>query len=103
MAFTEDLSVFFDDDDFATSVSIMQVDGAGTLSVSGIWDDAYNEAPLGLAGMATSGPRLTCAAADVRGVDVDDVLTKDGTQYRISELQPDGTGVMVLTLKLLNP
>lgn len=100
MPFAEDLSLFFNADEFASLVSIAQQDGGTVISVSGIWDDGYRESVLGMAGMSTSDPRFTCATVDVDGVEVEDTLTKDGTQYVVAEIQPDGTGITTLMLRL---
>lgn len=93
MAFDEDLSAFFNTDDFAVTATW------NSRSVRGIFEDQYVESSLGLAGMATSGPRFTCAAADVSGIAVGNTFTVNSVAYTAAELQPDGTGLITIVLK----
>lgn len=91
MAFTEDVTEFFDQTDgFAVACT---VDGA---SVSGIFDNAYLQS-LGIT--AGTGPVLLLPAASVGSADQGDSITVAGTSYTITGLEPDGTGLVLLRLQ----
>lgn len=89
MAFTEDLTVFFDTDDFGI---------AGTVSgssVNGIFRHEYME----IMDVAGERPTFTCRTADVSAVAVGAAATINSTSYRVRIIQPDGTGVTRLILE----
>lgn len=93
MAFTEDLTQFFNEDDFAQ---------AGTLNgvaVLGIFDNSYLTGTVGPAGMASTGPMFILATADVPASPVGKTLITGGVTYTVAEHQPDGTGVSSLMLE----
>ncbi len=93
MAFTEDLSVFFNEDEFAVSATL---DGA---SVTGIFDNGYTLGTVGPTGMASSQPMFRLATASVPASPVGKSLVTGGTTYSVAEHQPDGTGVSTLMLE----
>lgn len=93
MAFTETLSPFFDADDFAESVVI---DG---VSVSAIFDNAWAQAGIGVAGAATADPVLTLPDASVPLEPEGKPVVVRGVAYRIVRVEPDGTGVSTLFLQ----
>lgn len=99
MAFAENLTVFFDTDEFAVSATYTPAGGAAA-TVNGIFDNGYDEPALGLAGIAARGPAFTCRAADVAANPEGDALVVNGTAYTIAVAEPDGTGVTVLRLKV---
>jgi hypothetical protein len=90
MAFTEDLSPFFDTDEFAVSAL-----WNGTTTVPVIFDNAYDEG----IGMAALLPIVTGKAADFPGVAAGQTLLINGVTYKIDTPQPDGTGLVTLILK----
>lgn len=94
MAFTEDMSDFFDLDGFAVAATYTPA-GGSALTVSGIPDDEYVDAQ----GVESSGPVFRCAADDVSGVAHGDALEISGTPYTVHGVQPDGTGEMLLILE----
>lgn len=89
MPFAEDLAPFFETAEFATAATL---DGA---SVAGIFDNAYIDS-LGLASRA---PMFTLPTASASTATQASVLILDGTSYRVTSVQPDGTGVTMLTLE----
>lgn len=93
MAFTEDLTVFFNaETGFAVSASF----GGGD-PFNGILSNDFVE----IHGLATTAPTFTCASADVVTLTVDGQITVDGTVYKCREKRPDETGsVTVLILEL---
>lgn len=89
MPFAEALSPFFNVAEFA---SLATLDGA---AVQGIFDNAYTEA----FGMASRAPMFTLPTASAASATQASVLVVDGTTYRVTSVQPDGTGVTVLMLE----
>lgn len=92
MAFTEDLTPFFDTDDFAVAATYN-----GSTTVNGIFDNGFASVGAG-PGVEGSLPSFTCRAADVSSAAHGDTLVISGTTYSVVGVHPDGTGVMVLAL-----
>lgn len=86
MAFTEHLPAYFVD--FGTTATYLAA------SVKGILDTPMAD-QFGILGTA---PRFICAAADVSGIAAGATLTIGGIGYTVSEVRPDGTGMMELVL-----
>ena len=89
MAFTEDLSVFFDTDEFADSVTYNGV------AIAGIFDNAYFEGQ----GIQSAQPVFTCPTASVPDAKHGDVLIRAGITYKVVGVEPDGTGITLLRLE----
>lgn len=87
--FTEDLTAFFAPAEFATTATL---DGA---SVAGIFDNAY----VDVLGIASRAPMFTLRSVDAAAATQASVLVVDGAAYRVTSVQPDGTGVTTLTLE----
>lgn len=99
MALTEDLSAFFDTDEFAE---------AGTITRPG--DDDFIRTAKPIIDRATEdvenqGSRVvanafiaTCKTADIDGVKPKDILTAGAIAYRIESVSHEGTGVSYLEL-----
>lgn len=80
--------------------AVINVQGVGTRTVTGIFDDPYLNAQLGEYEADTSAPRFTCKLSDVAGVGRGDYLTLDGTTYNImTDPQSDGAGMAILRLE----
>lgn len=86
--FAEDLSVFFDTDDFAVEVTL---DGT---SVNGIFGEESVEVNF----VQTTAPSFTYRHAD-KAVAIDSTLVNGATTYKVKNMQPDGTGLMLLILE----
>lgn len=78
----------------------------GSAEVAVISDSPYATASVGDFGMAASAPAITVAAADAASVKPGDLIKiaqpgAPGTyvDWRVAELQPDGTGLIVLILE----
>ena len=69
-----------------------RVDGA--LPINVIFEQNYTD-PLGV---ATLSPAALCKSADVPHASAGSSFTVEGTDYRITAIEPDGTGVTVLRL-----
>ncbi|MFB9149532.1 head-tail joining protein [Roseovarius ramblicola] len=94
----EDLTEFFDADEFAVEALIARQSG-GTLTVLGIFDAPYLNAQIGEYEIDTDQPRLLCRATALPGVLRGDTVTIDGTAYDVmTGPQPDGTGLATLAL-----
>lgn len=89
MAFQEDLSVFFDTDEFADAVTY---NGA---TLVGIFRDPYFEAE----GMQGSQPMFTYPTVGVLAPRHGDMLVRNGTTYKVVGVMPDGTGLTRLHLE----
>jgi len=59
MAMTEDFSVFFSTDEFATAATL------GGVAVTGIFDNGYSAGNVGGMGIASTQPTLTLSTASV--------------------------------------
>lgn len=86
--FAEDLSVFFDTDDFAVTATL---DGT---SINGIFDNEFIEQNF----VQTSAPVFTYRAAD-KAASIDSVLVCESVTYKVKGIEPDGTGLTKLILE----
>jgi len=94
----EDLSEFFDVDDFATIATITRA-GGQIGEVRGIYDDPNQVSRLGEYELDHPVPRFTCREVDVTGVSRGDTATIEGRVYDImQEPELDGTGLATLIL-----
>lgn len=100
MAFTEDMTVFFDSDDHAVEATVYQTSiGFGGVSVKGIFDAESVFVDMGYAGADSIGSSFTCATSYIGTNKRNWYLDIDGTEYKIVRVQPDGTGVSVCQLE----
>lgn len=76
--------------------------GAGAVAhPRGVFDALYTRVDAGEVGVSSAGPAVFVRLADLPTspeVDLDAVVTVDGTSYSIREVQPDGQGGVVLLL-----
>lgn len=91
MAFTEDLSAFFNTDEHAVSALL---DGA---AVVGIFDNGFVLTGGGL-GMADTAPSFTLPTASVPASVRSKPFVYAGVTYVVAEHQADGAGVSILIL-----
>lgn len=100
----EDLDAFLTLDTsggFASTATIA-LQGAGTISVRGIFDDPYLDAQLGEYHLDTSAPRFLCKSSEVGDVARGDTITIGATVYDITESpMHDGTGMATIKLRPL--
>lgn len=98
MAFVEDLSVFFRDEDFGVSATLTPTSGSPR-TVLGIFDAEYLAADAGGQVMISSKtPTFACKTSDTTNAQ-DGGLAIGADSYRIIEVRPDGTGFTVLILE----
>lgn len=69
------------------------------VAVSGIFDDGYRLAAVGLAGMAGAQPTLTLPTASVPGSPIGVAAVVNATNYLVAAHEPDGTGMSRLLLE----
>lgn len=89
MPMTEDFTAFFNTDEHATAATY---EGS---TVNGVFDREYSA----VLGLEANTPTFTCDESDVSDIAHGDTITIDGTDYTVREIQPDGTGVVVLVLE----
>lgn len=84
----EDLRIFFNTDEFAVAASIQD------RIVKGIQAKTYSTENQ----VYCCEVSLTCAEADLEGVELGDAVIMKGQSYEIIEIKRDGTGLATLTL-----
>lgn len=98
----EDLSEFFDLDEFATTATITR-DGEEIGEVLGIFDDPNEVAALGEYEHDHPVPRFTCREVAVSTLRRGDVATIEGRAFTLAqEPKRDGTGIATLILAPAN-
>jgi hypothetical protein len=100
--FTEDLTAFFQTADFAYAATWTPAAGGGPYTVNVIFDNAYREYGLGEADQAGRAPQ--CEAPDDQlaqgsGMKRGDTLVINSITYKVGNVEADGTGVSLITLK----
>ena len=94
----EDLSVFLEEDEFASPVTLTRADGT-QLSFSAIFEAPYLDAQTGEYNMDMTRPRAWCRESDVPGVVRGDTALIAGIAYDVlTEPQSDGAGMAMLDL-----
>lgn len=92
MPFAEDLTAFLRIDEHATLAELDYV------PVRGIFERPYSE---GFGGVSTSRPTFLVQSADAAHcVESESLLRIGDTLYRVRSIEPDGTGMTLLTLEL---
>jgi hypothetical protein len=98
-----DRAQFVSANDFGRSFRYLP--GVGPeISVTGIFDAAYLLLEAGQAGVSGTAPTLLCCSSDLdalpAGKACEDDRVIDGlVQYRVVDVQPDGTGMSLLILE----
>lgn len=79
-------------------------DTGHTTLLTGIFDRIFEDATLGNFRVTTGAPAIACRTSDVPVHELvkGSKLTRkaDGAVYFVKDLQPDGTGMTVLTLRI---
>lgn len=94
MAFAEEFGAFFDRAQGFAVAAIYN----GTKQINIIFDKAYFEDRPGTAGIASSQPMALVESALVPNAAAGDTLEIDATIYTVTEVHPDGTGLVMLLL-----
>ena len=90
MPMTEDFTAFFNSSEHGTEATY------NAASVVGIFEDQFVE----VGGIESVKPTFLCSTADVSGIAHNDNITINAIIYAVVGLQPDGTGVILLILKV---
>jgi hypothetical protein len=89
MSFVENLSYFFKITDFGSSATYLDEE------INGIFGSAY----LLSNDVESSFPAFTCKTTDVPTVEHGDTLIINEVTYKVINVRPDGTGVVILVLQ----
>ena len=93
MAFTEDFSPFFDNDNGFSVPAVV-----GTTNVDVIFDHEYREVSIGGVPVAGEYPVIVCQEALVT-VTYGTYVRVNSTTYKVVDWQPDGTGLTTIVLE----
>jgi hypothetical protein len=85
-----DINAFFTD--FAVDASYH---GA---SIRVIFDESYKLVNALTGGIESTGPQAICQSSDVAGAQHGEQIVVNDTAYYITGIEPDGSGITVLTL-----
>lgn len=88
--YEEDLDPFFEDfgEDATWNTTTFKV----------VFHNEYEAAVLFTGEIETRNPYVEVKDSDISGIVHGNVLTIDGTAYKVTGIQPDGTGITVLLL-----
>jgi hypothetical protein len=98
-------AIFMDLAGFGTSVTVTPRGGLGAVTCSGIFDNSYLlVSPEGDGQVASLSPVVTLTADDLarlpRGAAYEgDTVLIGAATYEVTEVQPDGTGMVMLRLE----
>lgn len=92
MPFTEDLDLFIDTDDFATTVTV------DSGSVNAIFEEQWVEINTSRTPFSGMAPTLFGKHSDFTGHNGDAVVI-GSTTYTIRDIQPDGSGMCLVILE----
>tara|TARA_B100000989_G_C19452738_1_gene432539 strand:+ start:591 stop:902 length:312 start_codon:yes stop_codon:yes gene_type:complete len=99
MAFTEDLTPFFNTDDFAVEATITPSQGEA-FTVKGIFDNGYESRSRDVVDIASRDTMFTCpSSAAVDALVKGNSVAIGGANYKVLMVKPDGTGVTAITLE----
>lgn len=90
----EDMSVFFNSDEFAIEAIVTTNDG--TITIKGIYDDALYIRDIGEADFEQTKPRFVCDTEMTTGIKRDMPISIDGKDAHIIDIIPDGTGLSTI-------
>jgi len=86
----EDLSLFFNTNEFATSALYN-----GATTIRGLLGKSY----IAINEVESAAPSFTCAANDIPNAKQGDTLVINAITYVVVTVKPDGTGVITLILE----
>jgi hypothetical protein len=98
VAFTEDLSQFFEENDFAVPAIIKN--GATVIrTISVIFNTPSQEVEIFDTNFEGNVPFALCRDSDLAGITNAHTMTISSVVYRIAKIEPDGTGVSTVHLR----
>lgn len=71
---------------------------SGNRIVTGYFDNSFFNTQIGETIMDTTQPRLTVNMADIAEIPRETMVTVDGVLHSVIQIQPEGTGLAVITL-----
>ncbi len=99
MAFTEDLTVFFDEAEHAVAATLKTSAGVMVRTLTVIVDTPLDELVSLSAGVEAGQPQVLCRTADIAAARHEYQLVIGATTYRIVNHKDDGTGVSTVWLR----
>jgi hypothetical protein len=99
VAFTEDLSQFFEEDDFAVQSVIKTAAGETVRTISVIFNTPTQEVAVFDTGVESNLPLVQCLTSDLDGVTKSHTMAINAVDYRISDREDDGTGISTVQLR----
>ena len=99
MAFSEDLSQFFDTDDFAVE-AVFSRDGNNIATVKVICDSPTEAIQFEQVEVAADNPFCTAKTSEIASVRRRDTATIGDVAYKVTAIKHDGTGVTRIDLEL---
>lgn len=100
IAFTDDLSLILDVNDFAVSVTYRRKNALGDSTIVGIFDK--ETVPVDAGGFVPvheEQPRLTCRTSDIPNISETDEMIIESVTYTVRAWVHDGTGVTTVQLE----
>ncbi len=96
MSFDSDIDIYFSD--FAVD-AVYTPQGGSASTIKVIFNNEY-AAAMSSIGVGIEGalPEAVCKTSDVTNAKHSDTLTVGSTTYHVLNVQPDGTGITILTL-----
>ena len=88
-----DLEKMLDLDEFAQLVTV------GGVDLAGIFDEPYSGLNVQTGEVASAAPQVMCRTAALPAVKPGDTVSAGGRQWRVTAVQPDGTGMTTLILE----
>ena len=83
MAFTETITQFFNDRDFAVSATFTDVSAGTSSIIKGVFDNESALIEVGEVDIDETAPRFVCPYSDVSAAVEDDTLLVDSITYKI--------------------
>lgn len=96
MPFQEPTNVFFSSLDAKTAV--FHLANGSFRAVACYFDNAFLDANAGETKMDTTAPRIICPALSVYDIERDTIVSVAGREWSVVQVQPDGTGMAIVTL-----
>lgn len=99
MAFSEDLSQFFDLEDFAVE-AVFSRDGNNIATVNVIFDSPTEAIQFDQMEVAADNPFCIAKTSEIANVRRRDTATIEDVAYKVTAIKHDGTGVTRIDLEL---
>jgi len=96
MPFQEPTGVFFSSLDAKTAT--FHLANGSFRAVECYFDAAFLDSNVGETKLDTTAPRITCPWPKVRDIARDTIVSVNEAEWSVVQVQPDGTGMAVVTL-----